>query len=230
MVSVVRSRRPAFAGLGARPALRPVKLAFARRIGAVPRSRRAIPAIAVPLRIRTVEATLALPPSAPAAFDLSGRRPGSFWSGRGGRSRPPAAPPRLGPKESLLPGAPAWLKCSSTALGGVRPPCAFRPPFRPGCAYSPLHQCGTRARPRSFAPCGRGSRCARCASARAAVVGGDFRPQSRDMFAPAFGRGRLRGRAARRLIPFEPICARLAPRSGRSCVVRLDPRFSRGLR
>jgi hypothetical protein len=37
--------------------LGPVKLAFARRIGAVPRSRRAIPTIAVTFRCRAVEAT-----------------------------------------------------------------------------------------------------------------------------------------------------------------------------
>ena len=43
------------------------------------------------------------PPSALAALDLSGRRPGSLWSECGGRSRPPAARPRLGPKESLRP-------------------------------------------------------------------------------------------------------------------------------
>jgi hypothetical protein len=41
-------------------------------------------------------------------------------------------------------------------------------------------------------------------------VGRDFGSQRRDMFAPAFGRGRLRGRSARRPIPFRP-----APASGR---------------
>jgi hypothetical protein len=65
VVPVVRSRRPALAGLRARPALRPVKLALARRVGAIPRSRRAISAIAIPLRIMTVEATLALPAFSP---------------------------------------------------------------------------------------------------------------------------------------------------------------------
>jgi hypothetical protein len=131
-VRAVRPWRSALAGWRTRPALRPVKLAFAHRIPGVARSRRAISAIAVPLHGGTIEAALARPTFTSPGIGPLRPTPGLPLV----RMRRPLAScggaPSLGPEGVAPTGVAARLERTSAAFASVRTCAAFLPRFGPG--------------------------------------------------------------------------------------------------
>ncbi len=120
--------------------------------------------------------------------------------------------------------AGAGFKRPSAALADLRAPRAWRARF--GGGASPRLIPGRRnALDCDRAPLAVVRRGALDASARARRVGGDLRPQRRHMLAAALGRGRLRRRAARRLIAFGPAPVRAPIRQ--AWVARSTPSFPR---
>ena len=221
---VVRSRPLALAGLGARPALRPVKLALARRLGAIPRPRRAFTAIAVASCCGTIETTLRRSAIAPRNVWPLGPMRGF----RTVRTRRPPAPrgraPSLGPEGIRLTPTRAGSKCAPAALASVLTSTAFRRRFGRGAASTARDMRSTAmVRPLRSWVALRSTRF-RVVVASAAISARKAETcLRRRSGVDGFG-GARRGAAS----PSERLSPRLAPRSGRPGIARLGPRLSRG--